>query len=129
MQQFITTSSHKIESKLCVESMKYPKLENHIFVCLNERPEGHLRGCCKAKGAEEVLMAFKEQVVKNNLKAKVRAQKAGCLDVCEAGVSVVIYPEGVWYQGVQKADVEEIMQKHIIQGERVERLLMKAKMD
>ncbi len=54
----------------------------------------------------------------------MRANKAGCLDECEHGVVVVVYPEQVWYRGVTVGDVEEIVERHILGGEYVERLMM-----
>ena len=56
------------------------------------------------------------------LKANVRANTAGCLDACEFGASMVIYPEQIWYGGVTKDDIEEIIQSHIINNMPVERL-------
>ena len=103
------------------------KLTAHIFVCTNERPEGHPRGCCKSKNSEALVQAFKEELAKTGMRAKVRAQKAGCLDTCEFGPSVVIYPEGVWYGKVQLSDIPEIVQSLMIGGKKVERLLMPGK--
>ena len=54
----------------------------------------------------------------------MRANASGCLDACEFGVSVVVYPEQVWYGGVTTADVDEIVERHLIGGEVVERLRM-----
>lgn len=70
----------------------------------------------------ELVKAFKKAVKDNNLKGRVRAQRAGCLDACEYGPSVVVYPEGVFYGGVQVGDVEEIINEHILQNKPVERL-------
>src|SRR5688572_22176185 len=89
------------------------KLRAHVFVCTNERAPEDRRGCCKAKGSEEVLLRFKEGLAQAGLKGEIRAQKAGCLDVCEQGASVVIYPEGVWYGNVEPKDVEEILSSHL----------------
>lgn len=55
----------------------------------------------------------------------MRANAAGCLDACSLGASVVVYPEGVWYGGVQVEDVEEIIEAHLLGGAPVERLRMK----
>ncbi|MBY0470526.1 (2Fe-2S) ferredoxin domain-containing protein [bacterium] len=103
------------------------KLTHHVFICTNERPDGHPRGCCKARNSEEVLKAFKEEVAKRNLKSQVRAQKAGCLDVCEEGASVVVYPEGIWYGKVSPTDVTEIVQSHLVEGRPVQRLKIPGK--
>ncbi len=98
------------------------KLKAHVFVCTNERPAGHPRGCCKEKGSENLVKLFKEELSKAGLNKQIRAQKAGCLDVCESGPAVVVYPEGVWYGHVKPEDIKEIVQSHLIEGQPVERL-------
>jgi (2Fe-2S) ferredoxin len=98
------------------------RFEKHIFVCENKRPEGHPRGCCAEKGSSEVRELFKSRLKELGLNANVRANTSGCLDACEFGISVVIYPEQIWYGGVKKDDVEEIIQSHIIDNKPVERL-------
>lgn len=102
----------------------YPPYERHLFVCTNERPPDNKRGCCKSKGAEQVLQRFKDLVEQKNLKPQIRAQKSGCLDTCEFGVSVVVYPEAVWYARVTPADVDEIVESHLVRGVVVQRLVM-----
>lgn len=99
-----------------------PRFKAHVFICTNERPDGHPRGCCKAKGGEALVALFKEEVKKKGLRGQVRAQKAGCLDACEQGPSIVVYPEGVWYGGVCAKDVAEIVDSHLVNGQPVERL-------
>jgi (2Fe-2S) ferredoxin len=94
----------------------------HVFVCQNERPCEDPRGCCKAKGSGDVLDKLKEAAHARGLKGKIRINKAGCLDQCSEGVSIVVYPEGVWYGHVTVADVEEIVEKHLVGGQPVERL-------
>jgi (2Fe-2S) ferredoxin len=54
----------------------------------------------------------------------VRANNAGCLDQCEQGVTVVVYPEQVWYGHVTVDDLDELIDKHIVGGEVVERLML-----
>jgi len=104
------------------------RFTHHIFVCVNEREDGHPRGCCREKGGQEVRDAFKAQVKARKLQTRVRANNAGCLDLCEHGVTVVIYPEEVWYSGVTVDDVSEIMDSHIEGGVPVERLLTPARL-
>jgi (2Fe-2S) ferredoxin len=103
-----------------------PPYQRHIFVCTNRRPEGHPKGCCATKGSEEVRAAFKSELEKRGIKGQMRANAAGCLDTCPFGVSVVVYPEAVWYGGVKVEDVPEIVEEHLVGGKPVERLLLKA---
>ncbi len=100
------------------------RFQRHIFVCINERPPEHPKGCCLLKGSSEVRSAFKVELKKRGLSALVRANNAGCLDACEHGVSIVIYPDGVWYGGVAKEDVPEIIDRTILRGEVIQRLLI-----
>jgi (2Fe-2S) ferredoxin len=95
----------------------------HVFCCTNERPPGHERGCCKEKGAEKLRDYMKARVKELKIDS-IRINNAGCLDRCELGPTMVIYPEGVWYTYASTADVEEIIERHIKKGERVERLLL-----
>ena len=75
----------------------------------------------------EIVDAFKKKLKEINLPIKVRAQKAGCFDVCDFGQTVVVYPEGVFYVGVELNDVDEIIHEHILNDRPVERLRMKNK--
>ena len=104
-----------------------PRFEKHIFICENKREPGHPRGCCSEKGSPEIKELFKKRLKELGLNSKVRANTSGCLDACEFGPSVVIYPEQIWYGGVSKYDVEEIIQSHIINNIPVERLFIKDK--
>ncbi len=101
-----------------------PKYEHHIFICTNQRDPGHPRGSCDSSGSGELHKLFKTAVAKRGLKGKVRANKAGCLDQCEHGPNVVVYPDAVWYGFVSPADVDEIIDSHIVGGKPVERLII-----
>jgi (2Fe-2S) ferredoxin len=102
-----------------------PKFERHIFICTNQRPEGHLRGCCNPSGEGDLHRAFKAKLSERGIpNTKVRANKAGCLDQCELGPTVVVYPEAVWYGHVAPADVDEIIDSHIVGGKPVQRLII-----
>ncbi len=101
------------------------RFEKHIFICENKRPPGHPRGCCADKNSHELKVLFKKKLKHLNLSTKVRANTAGCLDACEYGAVVVIYPEQVWYGNVTVDDVDEIIEKHILNDEIVERLTIK----
>jgi (2Fe-2S) ferredoxin len=96
--------------------------QRHIFFCTNRRQDG--RTCC-AEGGSEALRAYAKKRVKELGLAgagKVRVNQAGCLDRCELGPVVVVYPEGIWYSVADETDVEEIVSEHLAQGRVVERL-------
>jgi (2Fe-2S) ferredoxin len=101
------------------------RYEKHIFICENKRPPDDPRGCCLDKGSAAIREKFKQRVKELGLKTTVRANSAGCLDACEFGPGIVVYPEQVWYGGVTIDDVEEIIQSHIINNIPVERLKIK----
>ena len=86
-----------------------PKFEKHIFICGNQRPAGHPRGCCDPEAKANLQKAFKQKLAERGLKGKIRANQAGCLDQCEHGPNLVIYPEAAWYGRVNLADVDEII--------------------
>jgi len=77
-----------------------------------------------AKGSDQLREVFKNEIKRLGLKGKVRANKAGCLDACQYGPTVVVYPEGVWYSVPTIGDVLEIVQSHLVEGRVVERLLL-----
>jgi len=95
-----------------------------VFVCVNERPPDNPKGCCKSKGGPEVRDALKKELAARGLGKIVRANNSGCLDQCATGVTVVVYPEQVWYGHVTVADVPELVERHILGGEFVERLML-----
>ncbi|MCW5748120.1 MAG: (2Fe-2S) ferredoxin domain-containing protein [Alphaproteobacteria bacterium] len=100
-----------------------PYYRAHVFCCTNRRPAGHPRGCCAEKNAEQLRDYMKSRAGAMGLK-NVRINIAGCLDRCELGPTMVIYPEGVWYTYSDKADIDEILETHVKQGGRVARLLL-----
>ena len=101
-----------------------PKFEKHIFICCNQRAPEESRPCCDPNGKKELHALFKQKLAVLGLKGKVRANQSGCLDQCEHGPNVVIYPEAIWYGRVTPEDVDEIIQCHIVGGKPVERLLI-----
>ena len=98
--------------------------ERHIFFCLNQRSGGE--ACCASQGAQQAFDRCKAQVKAAGLSGpgKVRVNKAGCLDRCAGGPVAVVYPEAVWYTYVDKDDIDEIVQSHLVGGKPVERLLL-----
>jgi len=98
----------------------------HVFVCDNERPEGHPRGSCAHRHGMMVRMWFQDAMARHGLLDGTRVNRAGCLDYCELGPVVVVYPEGVWYSPKTQEDVEEIVTGHLKGGKPVERLLLRS---
>jgi (2Fe-2S) ferredoxin len=83
-----------------------------IYVCTNVRPEGD-KPCCSLRGSEKILEALKEEVKKRGLKGQVRALKSGCMDLCEKGPNVMIFPEGLLYSGVTLQDIPTLVEKYL----------------
>lgn len=100
------------------------RFEKHVFICTNQRPEGHPKGCCADCGGGEIKALLKARVKGAGLQASIRVNSAGCLDACEYGPTLVVYPEGTWYGCVQAADVDEIFRSHLKNNEPVARLLI-----
>ena len=96
----------------------------HVFCCVNERPESAVRECCKRKKSLELRNYMKKRVRELKLEKKIRINQSGCLDKCELGPIMVIYPEGVWYSFKNSQDVEEIIKSHLTNGIIVKRLLV-----
>ena len=96
--------------------------KHHVFFCCNQREAGET--CCQNSGAAEMQTHAKERIAALGLKGKgkVRINKAGCLDRCDEGPVLVVYPEAVWYTYVDKEDIDEIVDEHLVNGRVVERL-------
>ncbi|WP_242336595.1 MULTISPECIES: ferredoxin [Anaeromyxobacter] len=101
------------------------RFRHHVFVCENVRAEDDPRGSCGRKGSPAIRQALKEELKRRGLDKQIRANAAGCLDACAFGPSIVVYPEGVWYGHVSVADVAEIVERHLVGGEPVERLRLR----
>src|ERR1700712_3987415 len=94
--------------------MAAPYFEFHVFVCCNRRADGHTRGSCAARGSEALRDHLKKRVQQLRL-ANVRINMAGCLDRCELGPAVVVYPQGTWYTIPDVAAAEEFLQTHLVE--------------
>ncbi len=97
------------------------KFDKHIFICTNQRVGSDRKSCGEEHGMA-LVAAFKKKLNDLKLPLKIRAQKCGCLDVCDYGPTIAIYPEGIFYVGVQVGDVDEIIESHLLQDKIVERL-------
>jgi (2Fe-2S) ferredoxin len=99
--------------------MKYQK---HVFICTNQKDAP--KKCCGDERGMALVDAFKNSLKVKGLNVEIRAQKAGCLDVCGFGPSLVVYPEGTFYGNVQLTDIEEIIESHLVNNTPVERLVI-----
>ena len=96
----------------------------HVFICENMRDDTDERGSCGQKGGSHFREILKNEIKRRGLKRKIRINKAGCLDTCKQGISMVIYPQGIWYGKVAIDDIPEIIEKSLLQDEVIQRLLM-----
>ncbi len=99
--------------------------EFHVFACVNRRPDEHKRGSCAARGSEKLRDYMKARAKELGV-PNVRINGAACLDRCELGPCVVVYPEGVWYRIGSTADVDRVLQAHLVEGGRASDLMLPA---
>src|SRR5713101_4554942 len=104
--------------------MSEPYYRHHLFFCLNQREAG--AACCANHGSPRLRDYAKNKVKSLGLAGPggIRVNIAGCLDRCELGPTLVVYPEGVWYRYETEADIAEILATHVKGGGRVARLMM-----
>lgn len=96
--------------------------QRHVFFCCNQREPGET--CCNNRDARGMRDYMKQRVksLKLDGPGKVRINQAGCLDRCNQGPVMVVYPEAVWYSYVDREDLDEILREHLQNGRIVERL-------
>ncbi len=96
----------------------------HIFFCLNQRKDGEQ--CCSDSGAEDQFNYMKQKLKSLNLYGVnlSRVNRAGCFNRCQEGPLLVIYPEETWYRYIDNEDIDEIIEHHICNGKKIERLLI-----
>jgi (2Fe-2S) ferredoxin len=96
----------------------------HVFFCTNQREDGSQ--CCGQYAAQEMRDYAKKRCKKEGLvrSGKVRINTAGCLNRCASGPVVVIYPEETWYTWVDKEDIDEIIEEHLVNDRPVKRLMI-----
>jgi (2Fe-2S) ferredoxin len=107
-----------------IESMSYYKY--HLFICTNQRDDG--KGCCQDFDSESARQYMKQRAKQLDIHGagQCRINNAGCLNRCKSGPVMVIYPEETWYTWVDRSDLDEIVDKHLLKGEIVERLRIPA---
>ena len=96
--------------------------QRHVFFCCNQRDNG--AACCNNHGAQAFRDYAKGRIKQLGLagKGSVRVNQAGCMDRCEEGPVIVVYPEEIWYTYVDQEDIDEIIEEHLVNGRVVERL-------
>ncbi|OGS91459.1 MAG: 2Fe-2S ferredoxin [Gallionellales bacterium GWA2_60_18] len=97
--------------------------DKHVFFCTNQRTDGG--DCCGGRNAQQARDYMKNKVKELGLSSqqnKIRINSAGCMDRCDEGPVIVVYPEGVWYTYVDERDLDEIIEEHLKHGRTVERL-------
>jgi (2Fe-2S) ferredoxin len=99
--------------------MKYTK---HVFICTNQKEGG--KKCCGEEKGMILVNSFKEALKSRGLHVQMRAQKTGCLDACNFGPALVVYPEGTYYGNVQIEDINEIIENDLLQNQPVTRLVL-----
>ncbi|ACY16156.1 (2Fe-2S) ferredoxin domain-containing protein [Haliangium ochraceum] len=98
------------------------RFRHHIFVCTNERPAGG-KPACGGRGGDALADEFERAVARHpTLCRAVAVTRCGCLGPCFDGPNLVIYPEGIWYAGVESADVADIVEQHLLGGRVLTRL-------
>jgi (2Fe-2S) ferredoxin len=106
------------------ESLEIPVVfRYHAFCCVQQRPPGHPRGSCAARGSSALWERLGARVQSGDLPG-VAMVSTGCLGFCNAGPLMVVYPEGIWYRPTSVADVDEIVESHFVGGRPVERLIV-----
>ena len=99
--------------------------ERHVFCCTNQRPEGHAKGCCANKKSVKLRTYMKKKTKEEIPDKKIRINASGCLDHCEHGPAMVVYPDNVWYAYQSEEDIDLIIKEHLINDSIVEKLLIK----
>ena len=106
-----------------IAGMANPQIQ--ILVCLNERPPDSSKPSCAPTGSLEVYHRFKDRVKELKIRDRVMVTRTGCLKHCSQGITVAVWPFNLWYRGVTVGDVEEILQRTVLEdGREVERLRM-----
>jgi (2Fe-2S) ferredoxin len=100
------------------EPKTYPRVpyERHVFVCYWGKD-------CAPAGGRAIADTLKARSKAAGMTDRVRVNKSGCLNQCDSGPMMVVYPEGIWYAGVTEDDIDEILERTVMKGEVIERLV------
>jgi (2Fe-2S) ferredoxin len=107
-----------------LETSSLTYYSKHVFICTNQKAEG--KPCCARSGGEDFFQYMKAKVAKLELNGpgKIRISKSGCLGRCNLGPCLLIYPEGVWYSYGSFADLDRIIENHLLEDIQVKELLI-----
>ena len=94
----------------------------HLFLCTNERPSDHPRGSCLSRGAGPLLDIVKEEAVRAGAPGPFRSNRSCCLDACEDGPVLAVYPDGVYYRVTNREEIARVMKEHLVEGRVVPEL-------
>ena len=104
---------------------RMPAPQIQILICLNERPADSSKPSCAVRGSLAVYHRFKDRVKELGIRDRVMVTRTGCLKHCSQGITVAVWPFNLWYRAVTVEDVEEILQRTVLEdGREVERLRM-----
>jgi (2Fe-2S) ferredoxin len=107
-----------------VEGVELPVIfKYHAFCCFQQRPPSHPKGSCANAGGGPLWERLSSTLQSRQL-SRVSMTATGCLGFCNAGPLMVVYPEGIWYQPREPADIDEIVQSHFVEGKPVARLIV-----
>jgi len=96
--------------------------KRHFFICQTKRPVGD-KPSCGQQGSDVLFSRLVEALDKRpELGPQVEVTACGCLGNCYDGPSMVVYPEGFWYAKLRPEDLDEVIERHLVHGEPVERL-------
>jgi len=97
--------------------------DKHVFFCTNQREDGS--DCCNNHGAQKARDYMKNRIKELDIDKQqnnIRINAAGCMNRCDKGPVIVVYPEGTWYTYTTEGDLDEIIEEHLRNGRVVERL-------
>ena len=103
-----------------------PRPDKHVFICTQNRPQGHPRGSCSSKGCTDIMTEFMNEIQSRNLFEKIGLTNTGCMGPCMMGPSILVYPEGIMYGNLQKSDVKNIIEQHLLGNKPVTDLMVPA---
>ncbi|GEM_PF-970197 len=97
----------ELELNMQTQTIPY---EKQIFVCINDR-KGESPSCGDHQG-EAVFKELRRIAKEKSLHPRIRVAQAKCLGQCNKGVTIMVYPEGIWHSGVRLKNVEELVEKY-----------------